>query len=164
MLSGLPNLEPTAALQRLARSALETSAAAMSTSLARAAGVIQALRDTKWDLFDHVAHLEDERQGEARDLLQTLRKALEADEYVEALEPDLEEAETTAIRLLAPRPNRTGVIERDGKVWKTVKRGKATITAENQKAELGALTAMLGEGDGRCRLVLGWTLEREESP
>ena len=94
MLSGLPGHErPTAALQSVARSALETSAAAMGHEPGtRADAVIRALRDTKWDLFDRVARLEDERQAEARDLLQTLRKALEADEYVKALEPHLEEA------------------------------------------------------------------------
>ena len=38
----------------------------------------------------------------AQDLLKELRKALESDEYVKALEAHLDEAETKAIRLLAP--------------------------------------------------------------
>jgi hypothetical protein len=173
LLSGLSDREPTPALQHLARSKPETSPAAMGTGLARAAGMLRALRHAKWDLFDHVAHLDDERLGDAQDLRQTLRRAIEADEYVEALEPHLVAAEAKAIRLLAPRRKAgTGqVVVHKGKMpgvetkgWGTIDQGHTTITVENREVELGKLAALLREGDSRCRLVLNWVLEQEESP
>ena len=161
LLSGLLGPEPTPAVQHLARTRLDTSASAMARSLASTAGNLRALRGAKWDLFDHVAHLDGARQGEAGDLLQGLRKAVEADEYVEALEPHLEAAETAAIRLLAPPPQ-PRVITPGEKVWRPIKRGNAKITAETHKAELDKLAEMLRDRDGQCRLVLSWTLEEEE--
>ncbi len=153
LLSGLSGREPTPALQHLARSKPETSAAAMGKSLATLVDNLRALRDAKWDLFDHVKYLDDERQGEARDLLRELRGVIEADEYVEALEPQLEAAGAQALKLVAPPPP-SG--------WKTIGRGKATITAEDRESELDKLAAMLRDANGRFRLVLNWTLERQE--
>ena len=46
--------------------------------------------------------------------------------------------------------------------WKTIGRGKATITAEDRESELDKLAAMLRDANGRFRLVLNWTLERQE--
>jgi hypothetical protein len=172
LLSGLLDRDPTVALQHLARSRLETSARAMSTSLARAAALVRALRDTaRWNIFDHIAHLEDERLNEAQGLLQDLRKILEADEYVETLESHLDAAQVQALRLLAPRPKlraRSGETDREktsdgtSKTWRAIDRGHKAIDAENQEVELARLAALLRDGGGRRRLVVDWVLEREE--
>jgi hypothetical protein len=154
----------------LAQSPLATSGSAMATSLAHALGVVRALRAAKWDLFDGVARLDEDRLEEAQTRLNTLRKALASDEYVENLESHLDEAETSAIRLLAPRVKEDDDDERDGgrktgergKVWKSIERGRTTIGPEEWDAEAAKFAALLRDSNGRRRLVLNWSLEREE--
>jgi hypothetical protein len=164
LLAGLKDEDATPALVLLARAPLATSGSAMSTSSTTAPAVQRALRDAKWDLFDGVARLDDERLEDAQDLIKSLRNALVKDEYVEGLEARLDEAETKAIRLLAPkRP----IVEPPGpdgktKVWKAINSGQANITRESWEAEAAKLAALLGDGEGRCRLLLTWRLEREE--
>jgi hypothetical protein len=142
----------------------------MATSLAHASEVVRALRAAKWDLFDGVARLDDDRVEGAHALINTLRKALVSDEYVENLESHLDEAETRAIRLLAPRVKEDDDDEPDGgqktgersKVWKSIEHGRTTIGPEEWDAEAAKLAALLKDNDGRRRLVLKWSLEREE--
>jgi hypothetical protein len=142
----------------------------MATSLARAAGVMRALRDAKWGLFDGVARLDDERVGEAQGLIKALKEALVSDEYVTDLEHHLDAAETKAIRLLAPRkrddPDEDRERERKPdekrKVWRPIERGRMTIAPESWDDEAARLASLLKDGAGRLRLVLNWSLEREE--
>ena len=170
LLAGLAGPDPTPAMAHLARGPLATSGSAMATSLAHASGVVRALRAAKWDLFDGVARLDDDRLEEGQALINALRKALASDEYVENLEPYLDEAETKAIRLLAPRVRDEGGDDRDRrkepgetvKVWKAIERGRTTIAPEEWDAEAAKLAALLRNSDGLRRLVLTWSLEREE--
>jgi hypothetical protein len=126
-------------------------------------------------LFDGVAHLLDHRLKEAQDLLASLRAALQSDEYVEALESHLDADQTKAIRLLAwrpptpeptptptpitPTPTPTG-----GTSWRRIEEGRGELTTETCEAELASLATLLRNREGRWRLVLSWSLEREESP
>ena len=92
-----------------------------------------------------------------------------SDEYVESLETHLAEAETKAIRLLAPEEadrRRPGTSEKtNDKVagWRPIDQGQTTIALESWDTEIDKLKELL-QGDGARRLVLDWTLEREESP
>jgi hypothetical protein len=170
LLAGLVSRDPTPTIDHLARGPLATSGSAMATSLAHASGVVRALRAAKWDLFDGVARLDDDRIEGAQALINTVRKALASDEYVENLESHLDEAETSAIRLLAPRRpivDEQQKVEPPGpdgktKVWKAINSGQANITRESWEAEVAKLAALLGDGEGLRRLVLKWSLEREE--
>jgi hypothetical protein len=76
----------------------------MGRSLKSASSILDCLRNTKWDLFNGVAHLVDDRKTQADLLLQDVRSALSTDELALAggLAPKLSDAESRAIRLLTP--------------------------------------------------------------
>jgi hypothetical protein len=168
LLTGLDDPEPTAVVQHLARARLDTSAPAMGTSLARAGAVAAALREARWELFDAVAQVHDERQGKAEALLEALRSALSADEFAQPLVARLEQAEVEAIRLLTPKgpPKPSGPGPgpgpKPGAGWRTIREGEHTITPETAAAELEELARLLRDGEGPRRLVLSWRLEQEE--
>ena len=146
-------------MQHLARARLDTSAPAMGTSLARAGAVAAALREARWELFNAVAKVHDERRDEAERLLEALRSALTADEYAQPLVARLEQAEVAAIRLLTPIKTPPSL---DGRAWKPIRTGSGTITPEAAAVELEQLAQLLRDGDGPLRLVLSWRLERKE--
>ena len=168
LLAGLAGQEVTPALLHLARAPLDTSAAAMGRSLAKAADLVRALKDVRWELFEGVARLGDDREGETQGLLDGLRKSLMADEYVTALESRLDEAQTKAIRLLSPRkpirsPDRIKRKQDDRRgeeprTWTPIEDGRLSITAEDCEAEIARILALLKGGVNR-RLVLDWSLE-----
>ena len=75
LVAGLDGKDATAALKHLAQARLDTSAAAMSTSLGKAAGVLAALaRPSQWETFD-VGGPDPRRatSDEAEDLLKDLK-------------------------------------------------------------------------------------------
>ena len=152
---------------------LATSGSAMATSLANAAGVVRALRDAKWDLFDGVARPRRRAaRRRPRPLIEALRKALESDEYVDAPGAAPRRGRDEGHPAPgAPRGREPAVdVDRDGSrtggegpgSGSRSRSGHAKITAENWDAEIARLAALLKDGDGRDRLVLTWTLEREE--
>ena len=100
--TGLVGKDATAALKHLAQAKLDTSAAAMSTSLGKAAGVLAALdQPSQWETVRRGGP--DPRRAtepRPRTLLADLKDALTSDEYAVALEPHLDSALTQAIRLL----------------------------------------------------------------
>jgi hypothetical protein len=167
LVTGLAGKDATAALKHLAQSKLDTSAAAMSKSLETAAGVLHALRQTRWEMFDSVAHIHDEDQPEANALLADLKDALASDEYALALAPHLDTALTQAIRLLRPKkppitrtptaPPTPSPIPPDG--WKMIEQGQDQITPGNWEEQIAKLKALLGEG-GDVRLEIHWSLQK----
>ena len=94
--------EATALVGVIAKAKMETSGTAMGRSLKSATSILDCLRNTKWDLFNGVAHLGDERKLQADLLLQDVKSALSTDELALAggLAAKLSEAENRAIRLL----------------------------------------------------------------
>ena len=161
LLSGLAGKEGTPALLQLVHAPLDTSAAAMSKGLAKAAEVRQALGSILWDLFDSSEHVEGERREKLQPVLKSLVEALKADEFVIALGPHLEAATRQAIRILQgdppPPPPPPGK-----KYWKAIKSGRAEIDPGAWEGEVAKLASLLNDGDGRHRLTLTWKLEREE--
>jgi hypothetical protein len=162
LLSGLAGKEGTSALLQLVHAPLDTSAAAMSKGLAKANEVRQALGSILWDLFDGREHVDGERREKLQPVLESLREALKADEFVIALGPHLEGATRQAIRLLQgdppPPPPLPGK-----KYWKAIRSGRAEIDPGAWEGEVAKLAALLKDGEGgRHRLTLTWKLEREE--
>ena len=95
LVSGLAGKDGTDALKHLAQAKLETSAAAVGTSLRKATEVYDALdQSSQWETFDAVALIHGENQIEAEKLLAALKGALTSDEYAMGLEPHLEAALT----------------------------------------------------------------------
>ena len=166
MLTGLANQEATAVICHLAQTPLETSAHAMARSFADAADVIKALKEAKWDLLAGIKNLDDDRQTRSIDLIESLRKAIEADEYVMPLTHPLQDAQAEAIRLLAPRrvkrpdpvPTETGEKKAGStKPPSSSQQGQVVLTATNWSAEIVQLKALLT--DEKKRLVLNWSVE-----
>jgi hypothetical protein len=166
LLSGLAGKEATAAVQQLAVARLDTSAAAMGQSMKKATLVLRALKDTKWELFQGIARLDDERKPRADELIAGVRKALAADEYNIALEPALSEAESAAIALLAPtrrRPGGGGGGGGDGGAGgrQFIEGGTIEVDAASWQEAATRLAAKLADPEGKLKLTLRWTLERE---
>jgi hypothetical protein len=90
------------ALERLARAEVKTSLDAMGTSFRKAGAVRAAIEATKWELFQGVTALTDERAAAAQGLIGQLREALSHDEYAIAVQSRLTKLEGDAIRLLTP--------------------------------------------------------------
>ena len=164
LVSGLVGKGATDALKHLARTKLETSAAAVGTSLTKATEVYDALNQpSQWETFDAVALIHGEDQSEAEKLLATLKGALFSDEYALALGPHLEAALTHAIRLLRPKkfpitPTPTPTSS-PPPGWKVLKQGNDQITRDTWEDQVAKLKALLGEGD--VRLDIHWTLQRK---
>lgn len=90
------------AVERLAHAEVKTSLDAMGTSFRKAGAVRGAIEATKWELFQGVTVLTDERAAAAQGLIGQLRDALSHDEYAIALQSRLTKLEGDAIRLLTP--------------------------------------------------------------
>ena len=86
----------------LAQWDIPTSDNAMGTSLKKASLVLNALKNTKWDLLEGAWGLADERHNKAQANRAKVIEAFSRDELVVALGPELSAAESESIRLLAP--------------------------------------------------------------
>jgi hypothetical protein len=170
LVTGLVGKDATAALKHLAHSKLDTSAAAIKTSLGKASGVLAALdQPSQWETYDAVAQIHGEDQSKADELLANLKNALTSDEYAVALEPHLDSALTQAIRLLRPKkppitptPTPTPTPPpRPPDGWTTVKEGQDQITPGTWEAQVARLKALLGEGNGDVRLEIHWSLQKK---
>src|SRR5690606_10991350 len=104
LLSDCEGKEATALVGVIASAKMDTSGTAMGRSFKSATSILDCLRNTKWDLFNGVSHLGDERKTQADLLIQDVRSALCADELALAggLASKLSEAENRAIKLLTP--------------------------------------------------------------
>jgi hypothetical protein len=83
---------------------VETSLDAMGTSYRKIGAVRNAIETVKWELFEAVGGITDDRKAAADGILAQLKEALTHDEYAIALQPRLSKLEGDAIRLLTPKP------------------------------------------------------------
>ncbi len=90
------------AIETLARAEIATSPEAMGTSFRKAADLRAALEHTRWDLFEVLGQIEDDRARAAAAVLAGLKEALESDDLAVGLAARIAELETQAIKLLAP--------------------------------------------------------------
>ena len=87
-------------VQVLANATIETSEAAIGRSMAQAHNVADALNNAKWNIFDAMRDLQDQRQAAAASILSRLTEALGSEEHVIPLKSKLAELERDAVRLL----------------------------------------------------------------
>jgi len=170
LLADCEGKEATALVSAIATATMETSGTAMGRSFKSATSILDCLRNTKWDLFDGVSHLADERKTQADLLLSDVRSALSTDELALAggLSAKLSELETRAIKLLTPPKPKPDdpppVIPRPQppkKGWKPVGNGSRSRLSHDQSlAEAQALIEKL-EHNEKLRLTIHWTLEEE---
>jgi hypothetical protein len=164
LLAGLAEKEGTPALLQLVHAPLDTSAAAMSKSMAKATEVKEALgSEIAWELFDGHEHGDSERREKIQPILESLREAMKADEFVIALGPHLEGAARQAIKILQGNPLPPPPPPLPGKkYWKVIKSGRSEIDPGAWEDEVAKLASLLNDGKGRHRLSLTWKLEHEE--
>ena len=149
-------------IERLAQAdASEVSLEALGVSFGRAAGVVEALRRTKWTLFEAVAGLTGHRAEPAARLRRELSDALAADEYVVEAAPRLADLEDQAVALLADPP-RYPPPRRGGRVRETTVVEEGSYDGLNREG-LREATAELEERLGKepaARLEIAWKLRR----
>jgi len=173
LLADCEGKEPTALVGAIASSKAETSGTAMGRSLKSAGSILTCLRNTKWDLFQAVSQLGDQRKTQADLLLQDVRSAVCTDELALAggLASKLSEAEDRAIKLLTPPkpippkpdepPPPPPLPPPPKKGWKQVGTGSRARLDHNQSvAEAKSLVRKL-EQNPKLRLTIHWTLEEE---
>ena len=174
LLADCESQEPTALVAAIASATMETSETAMGRSLKSAGSILTCLGNTKWELFQAVSQLGDQRRTQADLLLEDVRTAVSSDELAlpGGLASKLSDAETRAIKLLTPpkpippkpdeppsppapppSPPRKG--------WKQVGTGSRARLDHNQSvAEAKSLVQKLEENP-KLRLTIQWTLEEE---
>lgn len=179
--------EGTSLVDAIAKAKMETSGTAIGRSLKSATSVLDCLRNTKWDLFNGVAHLGDEQKTQADLLLHDVRSALSTDELALAggLATKLFEAESRAIKLLTPPKPNQGTSspvpvapvsvapvsvasisvapppEPPKKGMKQVGSGsRARLSYHESLSEAQELVQMLKQNP-KLRLTIHWTLEEE---
>jgi hypothetical protein len=164
--------EPTKLVAAIARAKLETNATTMGRSLKSAGDVLKSLRDTRWDLFTAVSHIQGDRAANAAQLVKDVVAWLKADEHALAggLAAKLSQAEGRAIALLTPPkviepvPPATPVPTPGAKPWSTIDSGREErLSSAGWSTIVEDLGRRLNENDRR-RLTIQWTLEEEEGP
>ncbi|MEW4454504.1 DUF6079 family protein [Bremerella sp. JC817] len=167
LLSDCEGKEATALVGVIASAKMDTSGTAMGRSFKSATSILDCLRNTKWDLFNGVSHLGDERKTQADLLIQDVRSALCTDELALAggLASKLSEAESRAIKLLTPpkpKPDDpTPPPPPPKKGWKQVGTGsRSRLNHEESLTEAQELVQKL-EQNSKLRLTIHWTLEEE---
>ena len=73
---------------------------AIGSSLKKAADVVAALKETKWNILETAEKLEGNQKGDALRLQEDIKSALESDEYAVALKPKLKLLENRAVLLI----------------------------------------------------------------
>ncbi len=168
LLSDCEGKEATALVGVIASAKMDTSGTAMGRSFKSATSILDCLRNTKWDLFNGVSHLGDERKTQADLLIQDVRSALCTDELALAggLASELSEAESRAIKLLTPpKPKPDDPTPPPPpppkKGWKQVGTGsRSRLNHEESLTEAQELVQKL-EQNSKLRLTIHWTLEEE---
>jgi len=167
--------EATTLVGLIAGAKMETSGPAMGRSLKSATSILDCLRNTKWDLFDGVSHLGDERKTLADLLLHDVRTALSTDELALAggLAAKLSEAESRAIKLLTPprmpptppldpKPLPLPPIpDPSKKRLKQVGSGSRSRLSHNESLSEAQELVQKLEQNSNLRLTINWTLEEE---
>ncbi len=144
----------------LAGATVATSLDAMGTSFRKSEAVSSLLEATKWELFQGVAALTDERAVAAKGLRDELVEALRSDEYAIALQSRLSKLEGDAIRLLTPSPTPTPAPPATGEVV-VESESKPHLGREEARAILDDLKVKL-EADASLKIDLSWKLYKEK--
>ena len=113
---------------------------------------------TRWELFNAVAALTDDRAAAAQGIHRQLVEALTHDEYAIALQSRLSKLEGDAIRLLTPQTPKLKPTPGIEVVETASSQGLAADEASTLLAELGEKV----EGDASLKLDLSWKLYRKK--
>jgi hypothetical protein len=151
----------------MVRAAVETSAEAMGTSIKKAAAISAALDNTKFELLEAIGRLTDDRALGAEEIRRRIVEAVKRDELALGLEGVLRQAETDAVRLLAPPTPVTNPPalrpEPLGSRGRVVEQASATgLDRAKARIVLDDLGRKLAENPAR-RLSINWQIEEPEA-
>ena len=144
-------------VEALATATEATSLDAMGTSFRKAEAVRSAIEATRWELFQGMDALTDDRATAAQGIRDQVVEVLRNDEYAIALRSRLSKLEGDAIRLLTPSPTPaaqpgTEVIESES---------KQNLAGDDASGVLADLRKKL-EADASLKLDLSWKLYMEK--
>jgi hypothetical protein len=145
---------PGGAIEALVEAPLETSAAAVGTSLKKASEVSSALASTEKRPFEALPSLSGEREAAARRLLRDLEETITSDEYAVGLAPKLRYLYQQALDIILPpkpTPPPPDLIESG--------EGKA-LSLEDAIAFLEGLRDKSAKGN--LKIDVTWRLHRRE--
>jgi hypothetical protein len=91
-------------VEAMAGVTLGASEEAVGRSVKKAPALLTTLEGIKWDLLEGVRRLTDYRSERGKAIWTAVKDAFERDEYAVALGPALQEAESSAVRLLTEPP------------------------------------------------------------
>lgn len=158
---------PDDVVSAIARAPLGHPADAMGTSIKKAVGVVGALGAARYELFEGVAGLTDDRAPAAAAIQRRVLDAFDKDELAVGLEAALRAAESDAVRLLTrpvlpppppplppppPPPPGMRVVERSS---------ERNLSPARASEVLRKLQQRLAERPAR-RLAIDWTIEEPE--
>lgn len=101
LLAALASANEQTLVATLAEASVQTTEAAAGKAIAQAQQVVTALSHARWELFDAVRGLADQRQTAGQQIVQRLAELLRNDEHVIPLQTKLNELERDAISLLS---------------------------------------------------------------
>jgi len=163
LVKGLDFSEPTACIQTLSRTRIETNALAMGKSLKVSESQVDKLQAMTWDLFTALSGIQGENQKMATDILTGLREVFAADEKSPALIDALDQARAHAVRLLTVQTSKPTMVVSPPPVptgWKVVTSGEQSqLDVEKLRKLIGDLESQL-KGKQK-RISIRWQIEEE---
>jgi len=171
LLASIHHAEEARIVEAVATAPLETSEAAMSQMLGKAAQLDDLLRLAAWDLFDGMRNLTDARLSTAQSILTRLGDALAADEHVMSLQKSIDALRHEAIGLLTvtpviinPPPRELPVIQPPVGTSTSIviEESVATDLKSNDATDVLNKLRTRVENDPELRLTLSWRLSRNE--
>ncbi|MCM1984071.1 phage resistance protein [Lyngbya confervoides] len=177
LVTKIHSAQPKDMVQVLAEAAIATSEAAMAECLKESATLTGTLEGISWDIFQGIRDLTDDRQVEAKKILESLGQALRSDEHVMSLGAQLKQSQSQAVRLLAKQPPivptrkksaNPPAIEPPGKETKTNQKLSIQTIAEESQSNIGlheaqTLLSQLGKDlkpGQNIRLNVSWIIEQ----
>ena len=155
----------TAIVGALATARVATSESAMGECLVKAPGLAATLDGTNWEIFDAIGRLNDGRAAAASEIRRMVEQVLQCDEHVKSLAAVLKDAQSKAVRLLAPLTTTLQPIttRAPSPGWKVVDRGDGKFgSVAEARAILDQLSTQLS-GDGlRITVTMSWQIEEKK--
>jgi hypothetical protein len=164
----LTSARGAAAIAALAHVEIATSAEAMGTSFRKSADLHAVLEHIRWELFDVLSRIDDERTGGAKAVLANLKEALENDELAVGLAARITQLESDAIKLLEPKARKTETSGNGAKRDETVL-SEVAESMTRRNLSLTDAKQVFREIEERlqtqkdARVDLTWTLHKSES-
>ena len=159
------NATPESAIvAALAAARIATSESAMGECLAKAASLAATIDGTNWEIFEAIGRLTDNRAATASKILGVVEQVLRCDEHVQPLAATLKDAQSKAVRLLAPPPTTPPPTTPSPETgWRVVDHGNGEFeSVADARVELDQLSGKL-TGDGRRIVVtMSWRIEEKK--